>query len=116
MDFTHFYDYCLLKRGVEATFPFDENTLVMKVCGKMFAATDVDQFESINLKCDPELAVEYREKYMSVLPGYHMNKKHWNTVVVNGDVHDVLLLKMVDDSYDLVVQSLPKRVRDEMQI
>jgi predicted DNA-binding protein (MmcQ/YjbR family) len=114
MDFTRFYDYCLAKQGVEATFPFDQKTLVMKVYGKMFAATDVDRFESINVKCHPEIAIDYREKYMSVLPGYHMNKKHWNTIIVNGDVDDPLLLKMVDDSYDLVFQSLPKRMRDEM--
>lgn len=116
MDFSTFYDYCLAKPAVSAEFPFDEQTLVMKVAGKMFAATDVDAFTSINLKCDPEKAISLREQFSAVQPGYHMNKKHWNTVLVNNDVDDPTLMEFIDKSYQLVVDKLPKKVRDEMQI
>ncbi len=109
-------DYCLLKNQVTEEFPFDAQTLVFKVAGKMFALTDVDQFESINLKCDPERAVELREQFDAVRPGYHMNKKHWNTVFINSDVSHEMILQMVDDSYELVVKSLPQKRRNELAL
>lgn len=109
-------DYCLLKNQVTEEFPFDAQTLVFKVAGKMFALTDVDQFESINLKCDPERAVELREQFDAVRPGYHMNKKHWNTVLINSDVSHEMILQMVDDSYELVVKSLPQKRRNELAL
>lgn len=109
-------DYCLLKNQVTEEFPFDAQTLVFKVAGKMFALTDVDQFESINLKCDPGRAVELREQFDAVRPGYHMNKKHWNTVFINSDVSHEMILQMVDDSYELVVKSLPQKRRNELAL
>lgn len=114
MDIEKFRMYCLSKPGVTEEFPFDENVLVFKVMGKIFALTDVDLFVSVNLKCDPEKAVELRELYPAVLPGYHMNKKHWNTVLMDGSLTDKLILEMVEDSYKLVVSNLPKAVKKEL--
>lgn len=114
MDIESFRNYCLSKKGVTEEFPFDSNTLAFKVCGKMFALTDVDEFESINLKCDPAEAVLLREQYPAVVPGYHMNKKHWNTVMMDGSVGDLLLMQWIDHSYDLVVQKLPKAQKEHL--
>lgn len=114
MDIETFRNYCIEKPGVTEAFPFDENTLVFKVMGKMFALADVEDFDGINLKCDPEKAVELREKYEGIQPGYHMNKKHWNTVLVDGSVPDKLILELVDHSYELVVESLPKKDREAL--
>jgi len=82
----------------------------------MFALTGLEEFVSVNLKCDPERAIDLREKYDGVKPGWHMNKKHWNTVSVHSDIPDVLLQELIDHSYELVCKSLPKRLRDELQI
>jgi predicted DNA-binding protein (MmcQ/YjbR family) len=98
----------MAKRGVTEEFPFDNNTLVFKVMGKMFALTDVDSFESINLKCDPEVGAQLREEYDGVRPGYHMNKKHWITVLIDGRISDKLVKSWIDASYSLVVASLTK--------
>lgn len=106
--------HCIQKPGVTEGFPFGEPTLVFKVMNKMFALTDIDQFEYVNLKCDPELATELREQYHAVKPGYHMNKKHWNSVSVNQDASDEQILQWVDDSYDLIVASLPKKLKAEL--
>ncbi len=116
MNLETFYDYCLQKKGVEPTFPFGDQTLVLKVMGKMFAAAGLDneRFE-VNLKCDPEWALELREQYADVRPGYHMNKTHWNTVHFEGELEDRLLYQMIDHSYDLVVQSLPRKVKAELE-
>ncbi|MCW5911891.1 MAG: MmcQ/YjbR family DNA-binding protein [Cyclobacteriaceae bacterium] len=111
MNIEQFQSYCLAKPGVTEEFPFGEETLVYKVMGKMFALADVTLFESINLKCDPEQAVALREQYPAVLPGYHMNKKHWNTVQMDGSLPDKLVKSWIDDSYNLVVASLPVKVR-----
>ncbi|HRE75773.1 MAG TPA: MmcQ/YjbR family DNA-binding protein [Flavobacteriales bacterium] len=107
-------NYCITKKGVTEEFPFDDRTLVFKVMGKMFALADVEEFDGINVKCDPELAIELRERYAGVLPGYHMSKKHWNTLVMDGSLPEKMILKWVDDSYDLVVASLPKKLREEL--
>ena len=109
MDIESFRDYCLIKKGVTEEFPFDENTLVFKVMGKMFALTDIDLFKSINLKCDPEEALILREKYPSVTPGYHMNKKHWNTILPEDNVSDELIKQWIDNSYKLVVKNLSNK-------
>lgn len=114
MDIVAFREFCISKPGVTEGFPFDNQTLVFKVMGKMFALTDVDLFTSINLKCDPEYAVELREKYAGIKPGYHMNKKHWNTVICDGSVSDDMIKKLIDHSYDLVVSGLPKRLKEEL--
>ncbi len=115
MNIESFRSYCLLKKGVTEEFPFGEETLVFKVMGKMFALTDVEHFESINLKCDPEQAAQLREEFPAVIPGYHMNKKHWNTVLMDGSVGDKNLKAWIDDSYNLVVASLNKATREELQ-
>ena len=99
--------YCLAKKGVTESFPFDGTTLVFKVMNKMFLLTDLEEDLAFNIKCDPERAIELREHYPSVLPGYHMSKRHWNTVRVDGSIDDALLYEWIDDSYRLVVASLP---------
>jgi len=114
MNIENFRAYCLGKKGTTEDFPFDSETLVFKVKGKMFALTNVDFFDSINLKCDPEFAIELREKYNAVIPGYHMNKKHWNTVNIDGTLPEQLIYKWVDHSYNLVVQKLPAKLRQEI--
>lgn len=87
-----------------------------KVMGKMFALTNLERFESINLKCDPELAIQLRESYDAVKPGYHMNKTHWNTITMDGSVSDKLVKEWIDLSYQLVVASLPKGKREELEL
>ncbi len=115
MDIEFFRNYCLSKKGVTEELPFDEQTLAFKVLGKMFALTNVDAFVSINLKCEPEKAVELREQYEGVRPGYHMNKKHWNTVLINGSISNKLLKDWIDDSYNLVAASLTKKLQEELR-
>ena len=105
MNLESFRDHCLKKENVTEEFPFGEDTLVFKVRGKMFALTDVESFESINLKSLPEDAVQLREQYPAVQPGYHMNKKHWNTVIMDGSVPDKLVKEWIDQSYNLVAKS-----------
>lgn len=114
MDISQFREHCLSKPGVTEGFPFDEQTLVFKVMGKMFALADVDAFTSINLKCDPDLAVDLRERYECVEPGFHMNKKYWNTILLTGAVPDVLILEWTDHSYDQVVKGLPRKLQTEL--
>ena len=109
-------NHCIAKIGVTEGFPFDQKTLVFKVLGKMFALVDVDDFDAINLKCDPEKSIELRESFHGIQPGFHMNKTHWNSVYLNDDVSDQLLVDLIDHSYKLVYDSLPKKVRDENPI
>ncbi len=111
-----FRTYCLSKPGTEESFPFDESTLVFKVMGKMFALCDVDDFTGFNAKCDPERAVELREQYPEgIIPGYHSNKKHWNTVMTDAGVPDDLQRDLIDHSYDLVAAGLTKKLKDELE-
>ena len=105
-------EYCLKKKEVTESFPFDETTLVFKVKNKIFALTDIENPLSINLKCDPEEAIELRERYTAVKPGYHMNKKLWNTIDIDGSIDEELILKWIDDSYRLIVEKLPKKDRE----
>ncbi len=107
--------FCLQLPFTEETFPFDNRTLVFKVKGKMFALVDVEEPTGVNLKCDPERAIELREQNAGITAGYHMNKKHWNTVSMGGEVDDRLMKELIQHSYDLVVQSLPKKIRDEFK-
>jgi predicted DNA-binding protein (MmcQ/YjbR family) len=116
MDLEKIREYCLSKLGVTECFPFDQQTLVFKVGGKMFALIDVETPESINVKCDPEKAIELRERYPAILPGYHMNKKHWNTVQLNQGLSNQLILSFLDESYQLVYQSLTKKQRSEIEV
>jgi predicted DNA-binding protein (MmcQ/YjbR family) len=114
LDIESFRIYYLSRKGVSESFPFDENTLVFKVMGKIFALTNIEVFETVNLKCDPEKAVTLREQYPEILPGYHMNKKHWNTVEVHGSLGDQLLRSLIDHSYDMVVAGLPKKLQSSL--
>lgn len=114
MKLDQFRKYSLSKKCVIEDFPFGEETLVLKVAGKIFAITSFENPLSVNLKCDPELAIELREKYDEVQPGYHMNKKHWNTVDFEGRISDNELKKMIDHSYALVVKGLPKSQREKL--
>jgi predicted DNA-binding protein (MmcQ/YjbR family) len=107
--------FCLSKKGVTEEFPFGEEILVFKVMGKMFALTNVQGFASINLKCDPEEGAELREKYSSVLPGYHMNKKHWITVLMDGSVGDKQVKEWIMKSYELVSDSLPRAQKEALK-
>ena len=108
--------YCLNKPGTIEDLPFDEHTLVFKVGGKIFAITGLENPElRVNLKCDPDRAQELREQFSCVLPGYHMNKKHWNTVVFEtGELSDAELKELVDHSYDLIVAKLPSKIRNTL--
>jgi len=104
--------YCIAKHDVFEALPFGPDVLVFKVSGKIFALTNIENYVSVNLKCDPERTLELREEHASVTPGYHMNKTHWNTVEVAGDVSRNLLKELIDHSYNLVVNGLSKRKRD----
>ncbi len=116
MNVEDFRNYCLAKKAVTESFPFDANTLVFKVANKMFALADVDAFDFINLKCDPEKAIDLRETYEAVKPGYHMNKALWNSVYPNMDLSDAQVYSMIDDSYELIVATLSKKVRHEFSL
>lgn len=115
MNIEEFREYCLSKPGVEETLPFGPDTLVFKVMGKMFALTGLDDPEfTANLKCDPDRTVELRAEYPEIIPGWHMNKRHWNTVHFEGALEEDLLRELIDHSYDLVVAGLPKRDREAL--
>jgi predicted DNA-binding protein (MmcQ/YjbR family) len=116
MNVEEYRDYCINKIGVTEGFPFGETTLVFKVMGKIFTLSGIENFVSINLKCIPELAIDLREEYNSIKPGFHMNKKHWNTVQINGDVNDKKIYELIDLSYNLVVKSLTKKLKDELTL
>jgi predicted DNA-binding protein (MmcQ/YjbR family) len=112
MDVETFREYCLGKPHATEGMPFGETVLVFKVGGKMFALVALDEIPPrANLKCDPDLALELRDRYEQVRPGYHMNKKHWNTVEIESGIPAAELRKMIDHSYELVVKSLPKKAR-----
>ena len=114
MDANEILDYCLAKKGVEETFPFDQETLVMKVGGKMFLLMSLErQPITIAVKTDPEWSEELREKYPQITGAYHMNKTHWNSVLCEGLKRD-LIKKMIDHSYDLILNSLTKKKREEV--
>ena len=119
MNLEAYYEYCLSKKGVTEHFPFDEDTLVFKVGGKMFALASLSQWEkgqpSVNLKCDPEHAEELRAEYDDIQPGFHMSKTHWNTIAINASVSDVLIKELIDHSYGLVFKSLTKKLQGEIQ-
>jgi predicted DNA-binding protein (MmcQ/YjbR family) len=115
MDVESFREYCLSKAAVTEGTPFGPDVLVFKVSSKMFALLALDEVPATaNLKCDPDLALELRDRYEQVRPGYHMNKKHWNTVEIDSGIPDSELRKMIDHSYELVVRTLPKAVRAKL--
>lgn len=104
--------YCLEKVATTESFPFDETTLVFKVKNKMFALVSLDEQLAISLKCDPEKAIDLRECFPAVIPGYHLNKQQWNTISIDGTISDGLLKEWIDDSYWLIVEKLPKKDRE----
>jgi predicted DNA-binding protein (MmcQ/YjbR family) len=118
MNLESYYEYCLSKKGVTEHFPFDEDTLVFKVGGKMFALASIKEWEkgqpAINLKCDPERAEELRAEYDDIIPGFHMSKTHWNTVAVNREVPDLFVKELIDHSYELIFKSLTKKIQGEI--
>lgn len=108
-------EYCISKKAVTEGFPFGEETLVFKVMDKIFLLVSLSSNPlQFNAKCNPEKAIELREEYDAIKPGYHMNKKHWNTVVIDGSISTKLIKEIIDDSYNLIVQSLPKKSREEL--
>ena len=118
MNIQQLYELCLSKKGVTEHFPFDEDTLVFKVGGKMFALSSLSKWEkqmpSVNLKCNPEYAQELRGQYDDIKPAFHMSKVHWNTIVINNDVSDIFVKELMDDSYNLVFKSLTKKIQNEI--
>ncbi len=115
MNIESFRTYCLKKKFVTESFPFDETTLVMKVKDKIFAITDLNEEFKIALKCDPEKAIELREQYEAVKPGYHLNKKLWNTITIDGTISDNTLIQWIDESYQSVVMRMPKKIQSEFR-
>ena len=114
MNIEEIREYCLSKKGVEEDFPFDQTTLVFKVMGKIFVLTDLEGPLSLNLKCDPEKVIDLRERYPAIQPGYHMNKQHWNTVMVDGSLSNAFIRELIDESYMLVVEKLSGRLKKEL--
>lgn len=116
MNIEELREFCISKKGVTESFPFGEETLVFKVMDKAFLLTGIDSNPvEFNVKCDPEKAIELRETYSCVKPGYHMNKKHWNTITVDGEASGKLLKEWISDSYDLVVKKLTKKEKEELK-
>ena len=115
MNIEEYREYCLSKPGVTEGFPFGPDTLVLRVGGKIFTIAGMENFERVNLKCNPERALELREEFSGIIPGYHMNKQHWNTVYVNGSVPQKLVRELIDHSYDLVFKSLPIAKREGLE-
>lgn len=116
MHIEYIREYCLAKKGSSESFPFDESTLVFKVLDKMFALANLDRVPSqINLKCNPDYALELREKYEDITGGYHMSKKHWNTINIEGELEDQLVLSLIDHSYELVINSFSKKKKTELE-
>ena len=115
MNIEEFRDYCLSKKYVTESFPFDEQTLVFKVANKMFALSGLEhQPSTVNLKCNPERAIELRDEFSDIIPGFHMSKKHWNTITIEGDISNILILELIDHSYELVVKGLTKKLQKEL--
>lgn len=117
MNIEQYRNYCINKKGVTEHFPFDDDVLVFKVMGKMFALSSLKKWEegtpSVNLKCDPDRALELRAQYEAVQPGYHMNKNQWNTVSINQELTDIIIFELIDHSYDLIVAGLTKKLQAE---
>jgi len=109
-------EYCLKKKAVTESFPFDNDTLVFKVGGKMFALLSLNSDFRLNLKCEPDKAINLREQFNDITPGYHMNKEHWNTLNLNGKLKPELIFELIDHSYNLVKNSLPLKVKKEFNL
>ena len=107
-------NYCLKMKGVTEEYPFDEKTATFKVLGKVFLYTDIFDPSEIVVKCDPEKAIDLRASNPSVLPGYHSNKKYWNSILIDGSLSDDFIFEQIDHSYDEVVKKLPKKLRESL--
>jgi len=114
MNIEEIRDYCIAKKAVSESFPFDETTLVFKVMNKMFCLLSLNKIQ-VNLKNDPEKNIELRARYQAIIPGYHMNKEHWNTIDLNGTIPPGLVKELIDESYHLIVGSLPKKKIEEFK-
>ena len=114
MNIEEIRDYCISLKAVTESFPFDETTLVFKVMNKMFCLLSLDKLQ-VNLKNDPEKNIDLRAHYPTIIPGYHMNKEHWNTVALDGLIPPKLIIEMIDESYRLIVESLPKKKQEEFK-
>ena len=115
MNIEEFRDYCLSKKYVTECFPFNTTTLVFKVAEKMFALSGLEQHPStVNLKCDPEKSIQLREEFEDIIAGFHMSKKHWNTISIEGNISNALIKELIDDSYNLVVKGMTKKRQKEL--
>mgnify|MGYP003624792501 CR=1 FL=1 len=115
MNIEEFRDYCLSKKYVTECFPFDEKTLVFKVANKMFALSGLEhQPTTVNLKCDPEKSIELREEFDGIIAGFHMSKKHWNTIEIEGNIPNSFIKELIDHSYNLVVKGMTKKLQKEL--
>lgn len=108
-------EYCLSKKGVTEDLPFGDDTLVFRIKNKIFVLANLEGELRINLKCDPARAIELREEYPAIIPGYHMNKQHWNTIIMDGSLSRKLVFSLIDHSYELIVESLPKGKKEELK-
>jgi len=115
MDMETLHEYCMSKPGTTAGFPFGETVLVYKVGNKMYLLASLNDGDRMNVKCDPEKAIELREQYSEVQPGYHMNKANWNTVFLNGSLTHKQIIEMIDESYQLIAASLPRKIQAEIK-
>jgi len=114
MNIEELREYCISKKATTEGFPFDDVTLVIKVMNKMFAIISLDGALRISLKCDPEKAIHLRERYPEVQAGYHLNKQLWNTIEMGGHLSDTLIKEWIDHSYELIVESFPKKLKEEL--
>ena len=117
MNIEEFRTYCLSKKQVSESFPFDKQTLVFKVGDKMFALTSLEKHPTtVNLKCDPERAIDLRDRYAEIIAGYHMSKKHWNTIIIESNLPPALITELIDHSYNLVVKGMTKKQQIELDL
>lgn len=117
MNIEEYRTFCLSLKGAEESMPFDDKALVFSVGGKMFSLTNnIDNFDLINVKCDPEEAVDFRERYQAVIPGYHMNKKHWNSIRMDQSIPDEQIKIWIENSYQIILSKLPKKVKKELKL
>jgi predicted DNA-binding protein (MmcQ/YjbR family) len=114
MNTEEYRDYCLSFRSTSESFPFNDTVLVFKVLDKIFSLTDIRSYNGVNVKCNPEKAIELREEYFGVTPAFHMNKRHWNTISVDGSISDKLIKEWIKDSYYIVVSTMPKKKQTEI--
>lgn len=114
MNIETYRNFCLQQKGVTESFPFDDKTLVFKLMGKIFTLASLEPFESLNVKCEPQKAIQLRGQYPSVLPGYHMNKTHWNTILIGRELTNHQIFQFIKESYQLIFKKLPRKTQEEL--